>query len=144
MLRLSRSLASLLALGLIVLVLIPAGACTKKTTGEPVPTKEELLAAEQQAEEEEAAAKAAAAAVVPPKVNEEIYIEMRARSVLILQKYQDDPATGEKEVEAMLVKADLTYSDLKEFENRIGPTNLALLDPKIHEKIQKLWNEYQK
>ena len=142
MLRISRSLAPLLVLGLIILILIPAGACKSKSQASE-PTEEELLAAEQAEAEEEEAAKAAAAKVVPPKVNEEIYIEMRARSVLIRQKYIEDFETGEKEVEALLDKNHLTFADIKEFETRVGQTVLDQLERKIQEKMQKLLEEYR-
>jgi len=140
--RISRSLAFVLVLGLIVLVLLPAGACKSKSQA-PGLTEEELLAADQAEAEEEEAAKAAAAKVVPPKVNEEIYIEMRARSVLIRQKYIEEFETGEKEVEALLDKNNLTFSDMKEFETRVGQAVLDQLERKIQEKMQKLLDEYR-
>jgi len=140
--RSSCRLASFLVLGLIVLILFPAGACKSKSRT-PEPTEEELLAAEQAEAEEEEAAKEAAAKVVPPKVNEEIYIEMRARSVLIRQKYIEDFETGEKEVEALLDKNHLTYADIKEFETRVGQTVLDQLERKVQEKMQKLLDEYR-
>jgi len=134
--------ASLLVLGLIALVLVPAVACKSKNPA-PELTEEELLAAEKAEAEEEEAAKAAAAKVAPPKVNEEIYIEMRARSVLIRQKYIEDFETGEKEVEALLDKNHLTFADIKEFETRVGQTVLDQLERKIQEKMQKLLDEYR-
>ena len=130
---------------LVVLILIGllfAGAC--KTKGEAVPSEEDTIAAEEAAAAEaEAAAKEAAVKPAPPKVNEENYVETLARSVLLRQKYIEDATAGEKEVEALYEKAGLTFADIKEYENKIGPSNVALLQPKIQEKIQKLLPEYR-
>jgi hypothetical protein len=135
----NRSIPVLAILGLILI--LSAGAC--RTKGQAVPTEEEVLT-EEEAAAAEAEAKEAAVKPAPPKVTEEIYIEITARSVLIRQKYAEDPAMGEKEVEALLEKTELTLADLKEYENKIGLIKVDLLQSKIQEKIQKLLLEYQK
>jgi uncharacterized membrane protein len=124
----------------LILSLLVTGAC--KTEGEAAPSDEDAIAAEEAAAAE-AAAKEAAAKPAPPKVTEENYIEIIARSVLIRQKHAEDAATGEKEVETLYEKAGLTFADVKEYENKIGPSNVALLQPKIQEKIQKLLPDYR-
>ncbi len=136
------SLPSLLILGLIACLLIPVAGC-KSNPQSAGPTEEELFAAEQAAEEAEEEARAAAAKIVPPKVTEEIYIEMRARTVLLRQKFIEDFETGEKEVEMLLDRNGLTFADMKEFETRVGQPALDQLERKIQEKMQKLLEEYR-
>ena len=135
----NRSIPVVAILGLILI--LSAGAC--RTKGQAVP-EEETATTEEEASAAEAEAKEAAAKPAPPKVTEEKYIEMTARSVLIRQKHAEDPILGEKEIETLLERAELTMADLKEYENKIGLSNVDLLQPKIQEKIQKLLPEYQK
>jgi len=116
-----------------LIAVLAAGAC--KTPGETPPPEEE--AAEEEAEEP------AAPKPAPPKVNEENYVEILARTVLIREKFGEDTAGADKEIEGLYEKMAVTFADIKEFENRIGPAGVDFLQPKIQEKIQKLLHEYR-
>jgi hypothetical protein len=133
-----------LAAGLIGLAFSAAG-CKKK---EAAPTIEELeeakLEAEQTAEEAAAAAEAAAKLKPPPpKINEDVYVEITARSVLIREKYKDDMPQAEKEVEAVYEKFGLSFTEYKEFEKKLTPQRLGELQRKISDFMQKILSEYR-
>ena len=137
-------LVLVLAMGLVGLVFSTAG-CKKK---EAVPTEEELETAKVEAEQaaEEAAAAAEAAAKLkppPPKINEDVYVEITARSVLIREKYKDDMPQAEKEVEAVYEKFGLSFTEYKEFEKKLTPRRLGELQRKISDFMQKILNEYR-
>ena len=137
-------LVFVLAMGVVGLVFSAAG-CKKK---EAAPTLEELEAAklegEQAAEEAAAAAEAAAKLKLPtPKINEDVYVEITARSALIREKYKDDMPQAEKEVEAIYEKFELTFTEYKEFEKKLTPQRLGELQRKISDFMQKILNEYR-
>lgn len=137
-------LVLVLAMGVVGLVFSAAG-CKKK---EAAPTLEELEAAKlegEQAAEEAAAAAEAAAKLKPPtpKINEDIYVEITARSALIREKYKDDMPQAEKEVEAIYEKFGLTFTEYKEFEKKLTPQRLGELQRKISDFMQKILNEYR-
>jgi len=133
-----------LAVGLVGIAFSSA-ACKKK---EAPPTLEELEQAKVEAEDaaEEAAAAAEAEAKLkpaPPKINDDIYVEITARSVLVREKYKDDMPQAEKEVEAVYEKFRLTFAEYKEFEKTLTPQQLGELQRKINDFMQKILNEYR-
>jgi hypothetical protein len=139
-----KTLILALALSLIGLALSASG-CKKK---EAAPTVEELeqtkLEAEQAAEDAAAAAEAAAKLKPPPaKIDENIYVEITARSVLVREKYKDDMPQAEKEVESIYEKFGLTFSEYKEFEKKLTPQRLGELQRKISDFMQKILHEYR-
>jgi hypothetical protein len=109
----------------------------------PFDDTEQAALEEEQAEEEAAAAYAAQKPAPPPKMTEDIYVEITARSVLIRDKYKDDMALAEKEVEAVYEKFGVTFSEYKDFERKLTPQNLSALQTKINDFIQKIVNEYK-
>lgn len=135
-----------LALAIIIIALVfSAAGCKKK---EAAPTLEELeqtkLEAEQAAEEAAAAAEAAAKLKPPPaKINDDVYVEITARSVLTREKYKDDMPQAEKEVEAIYEKFGLNFAEYKEFEKTLTPKKQGELQRKISDFMQKILNEYR-
>ena len=131
-----------LAVGLVGIAFSSA-ACKKK---EAPPTLEELEQAKVEAEDaaEEAAAEAEAKLKpAPPKINDDTYVEITARSVLVREKYKDDMPQAEKEVEAVYEKFRLTFAEYKEFEKTLTPQRLGELQRKINDFMQKILNEYR-
>lgn len=126
-----------------VLILLNAPGC--KTSSDKA-TLEELEQARLEAEQaaEEAANKAAEEKPLPPpKMNEDVYVEITARSVLIRDKYKDDAAQAEKEVEAVHEKFGVTFMEYKDFQDKLTPQRLGELQRKINDFIQKIINEYR-
>ena len=134
------------AIGLVlaaVFILIAAPGCKKSSD---TPTEEDLEKARLDAEQaaEEAAAKAAEEKPLPPpKMNEDVYVEITARSVLIRDKYKDDAEQAEKEVEAVYEKFGVTFKEYKDFQDKLTPQRLGELQRKINDFIQKIVNEYR-
>jgi len=131
-----------LAVGLVGIAFSSA-ACKKK---EAPPTLEELEQSKVEAEDaaEEAAAEAEAKLKpAPPKINDDTYVEITARSVLTREKYKDDLPQAEKEVEAVYEKFGLTFAEYKEFEKTLTPQRLGELQRKINDFMQKILNEYR-
>lgn len=129
-------------IAILAAALILAGACRKGPRGEK-PMTEEEIAAEMAAEEEAKAAAAEAAKPAPPKITDEIYAEIKARTALIGQKYAEDPETGEKEIAALHEKLGITFAEVREFEGKLDPAKAAELRKKIQELMQKLLDEYR-
>jgi hypothetical protein len=126
-----------------VFIFFSAQACKTKSSEMPFDDTEQAALEEEQAEEEAAAAYAAQKPAPPPKMTEDIYVEITARSVLIRDKYKDDMALAEKEVEAVYEKFGVTFSEYKDFERKLTPQNLSALQTKINDFIQKIVNEYK-
>jgi len=102
------------------------------------------LEAEQAAEEAAAAAEAAQKqAAPPPKMNEDVYVQITARSALIRDKFKDDPDQADKEVEALYDKFGVTFNEYKEFQGKLTPQRLGELQTKINDFMQKIVNEYR-
>jgi hypothetical protein len=126
-----------------VLLIVAAPACKKAKEGETLEEAEQAkLDAEQAAE---AAAAEAAAKPVPPasKMNEDVYIEIRARAALIFDKYKDDLELAEKNVDALYEKAQVTLQEFKAFEAKQTMEKRAELEKKVVDFMQKILSEYR-
>lgn len=125
-----------------VLILLNAPGC--KTSSDK-PTLDELEQSRLEAEQaaEEAAKAAEQKPPPPPKMNEDVYVEITARSVLIRDKYKDDTAQAEKEVEAVHEKFGVTFMEYKDFQDKLTPQRLGKLQRKINDFIQKIISEYR-
>lgn len=121
-----------------VLILLSAPGC--KTSSDK-PTLDELE--QSHLEAEEAAKAAEQKPPPPPKMNEDVYVEITARSVLIRDKYKDDSTQAEKEVEAVYEKFGVTFKEYKDFQDKLTPPRLGELQRKINDFIQKIINEYR-
>jgi hypothetical protein len=125
-----------------VLILLNAPGC--KTSSDK-PTLDELEQSRLEAEQaaEEAAKAAEQKPPPPPKMNEDVYVEITARSVLIRDKYKDDSTQAEKEVEAVYEKFGVMFKEYKDFQDKLTPQRLGELQRKINDFIQKIINEYR-
>ena len=125
-----------------VLILLSAPGC--KTSSDK-PTLDELEQSRLEAEQaaEEAAKVAEQKPLPPPKMNEDVYVEITARSVLVRDKYKDDSTQAEKEVEAVHEKFGVTFMEYKDFQDKLTPQRLGELQRKINDFIQKIVNEYR-
>ena len=99
------------------------------------------------ADNAEAAAAIEAEAAKPapkpePKMNETLYIEIAARSVLIRQKFAETPDEAETEIEKVHEKLGVTAAEYKEFLRALGP-KADTLQKQVQEKMQTLENEYK-
>ena len=125
------------------LLIVAAPACKKSKGGE---TAEEAEQAKLEAEQgAEAAAAEAAAKPVPPasKMTEEVYVEIRARSALIFEKYRDDLEQAEKTVEALYEKLLVTLQEFKAWEAKQTPEKRGELEKKVVDFMQKILDEYK-
>ena len=125
-----------------VLILLNAPGC--KTSSDK-PTLDELEQSRLEAEQaaEEAAKAAEQKPLPPPKMNEDVYVEITARSVLIRDKYKDDSTQAEKEIESVYEKFGVTFKEYKDFQDKLTPQRLGELQRKINDFIQKIINEYR-
>jgi hypothetical protein len=136
-----KSISKTMALtGLAVLaisVIVGLAACKNKTSADITAVEEET---QEEAAAEEAAPKPAAPA---PKIDDNKYVEFTARSTLIHQKYADDPAAAEKEIEALNDKFGFVFNDYKEFQAKLTPAKSAELQKRVQEFMQKILHEYR-
>jgi hypothetical protein len=132
---------ALLAVALALL----AGAACKKSTAPMSPA--EKAAAEAKAIIDEAAAAEEEANKPPPKIeskmNDEAYIEIAARFVLLHEKYKEDPETIDLEMEKIYEKFGVAQTEYQEFKKALTPEKDGELMRKIQDKIQTLEREYK-
>lgn len=121
-----------LAFSVLMLLAVLPG-CQKK---ESVPGEDELMA-DPSLEETSAEEKPEPKAPVV-RMNEDLYIEITARSALIRDKHADDPEQAEREIEALYEKAGVTYKEYREFAERLSPLQHNALQKKIVEAMQKI------
>jgi hypothetical protein len=126
-----------------LMILTYAPAC-KKTSSQPTldELEQEQAEAEKQAEEE-AAKQTETKPPPPPRMNDDVYVEITARSALIRDKYKDDPNEAEKEIEAFYEKFGVTFKDYKAFQDKLGPQESAALAKKISDFITRIAQEYR-
>jgi type II secretory pathway component PulM len=127
----------------IVLLVIVAPACKKTKQGE---TPEEAEQARLEAEQAvEAAAVEAASKPVPPppKMNDEVYIDIRARQALIYDKYKDDLDLAQLNVDQVYEKHLVTLQELRDFEAKQTREHRADLEKKVMDYMQKILKEYR-
>lgn len=78
-----------------------------------------------------------------PKMTEEIYIDLTARSALIWDKYKDEPEKAQQEVDNLYLRAGVTWKEYKEFEAKLTPQQREALQKKIMDYMQKILHEYR-
>jgi len=145
MTRLPRPACPALLLAALLLLLGPAGPACK---GGGLTRSADQAAAEQEAIEAEdrAAAEEAAAKPEPkpePKVNEDLYIEISARSVLLREKYAETPDQAEDEIEKACEALGVTLKDYLEYGKSLLPAKKSELQKKVQEKMQVLAPQYR-
>jgi len=122
---------------LAISVIVGLAACKNQTSAD-------ITAVEEQDQEEAAAEEAAPKPATPaPKIDDEKYVEFTARSTLIHQKYADDPAAAEKEIEALNDKFGFVFNDYREFQAKLTPAKSAELQKRVQEFMQKILHEYR-
>jgi len=130
-----------------VLLVVAAPACKKSKPGE---TPEEAEQAKLEADLAAAAAAEAAAAEAaakpvppPPKMNDEVYIDIRARQALIYDKYKDDLDLAQQIVDQVFEKHLVTQQEFKDFEAKQTREHRADLEKKVMDYMQKIMGEYR-
>jgi hypothetical protein len=119
----------------VLLVVLSLPGCSKRSG-----TDEEAAAdAEQPTEETETEAKPAP----PPRMNEDVYIQIKARSALIYEKYKDEPEQAQKEVETVYAKFGVTNDEYKTFVSKLPPLRAAELEKRVMDYMQKVAPEYK-
>lgn len=102
-------------------------------------TEEEAQETEQP--EEEAAETAAKPPA--PKMNDDVYVEIKARSALIYEKFKDDPDQAQKEIEALYEKKGVTFAEYKEFSGKLTFQHSNDLEKRVVDFMQKIAQEYR-
>jgi hypothetical protein len=135
---------ALILIALCAALLIVAAPACKKSKGSETPEAAEQakLDAEQAAD---AAAAEAAAKPVPPasKMNDDVYVEIRARMALIFEKYKDDIPQAEQSMSDLYVKFQVTQEEFKAFEAKQPLDKRADLEKKVVIFMQRILNEYR-
>jgi hypothetical protein len=78
-----------------------------------------------------------------PKITEQIYIEIMARTALIWEKYKDAPADAERAVETVYEKFNIVHTEFRDYQQKLAPAKAAELQKNIQEFIQKIASEYR-
>jgi hypothetical protein len=78
-----------------------------------------------------------------PKITEQIYIEILARSALIWEKFKDSASDAEKAVEAVYEKFNINHAEFREYQQKIPPAKAAELQKSVQELMQKFAPEYR-
>jgi len=73
-----------------------------------------------------------------PRMTEELYIDLTARSALIWDKYRDEPEKAQQEVDDLYFRAGVTWKEYKEFEAKLTPQQRDALQKKILDYMQKI------
>lgn len=120
---------------LLVSFLLATSGCRKGSTSEDELQAEEAVEEQQP---EETAPKPA-----PPRINEDAYVEISARSALIFEKYKEDMEQGQREVEAVYEKFGVTLKEFRDFEARLTPEKSNELQKRVQDFIQKIAGEYR-
>ncbi len=141
----ARRLAGLFA-SLLILALLLSGPACKGKAGLSDPADKAL--AEIESNLEEAAAEAEAEANKPqpkpePRMNDEIYVEIAARTILIGEKYAEDPDRIEPEIEKVYEKLGVTAAEYQDYRKALAPAKSSELQKKVQEKMQTLAHEYR-
>ncbi len=116
-----------------LLVAIAFVSCRK--TENPSPDEalsEDAAAEEEKAEEEKPAPKP------EPKVTDDLYVEITARSIIIRDKSADDPDQAEADIEKLYEQYRVTAADVRAFGQALAPPRSGEIQRKIQEKLQDL------
>lgn len=119
----------------LVSFLFTTAGCRKGSTSEDELQAEEVVVEQQP---EEAAPKPA-----PPRMNEDVYVEISARSALIFEKYKEDMEQAQREVETVYEKFGVTLKEFRDFEARLTPEKSNELQKRVQDFIQKIAGEYR-
>jgi hypothetical protein len=139
----NRTAVSLLLLAA-ALAFLAGPACKKSaaplTSTEKAAAEAKAIVDEAAASEEEAAKPAPKPA---PKMTDALYVEISARSVLIHEKFKDEPEKIEPEMEKVYEKLEVTAAEFEEFKKALTPEKADELTRKVQDKIQALEREYK-
>lgn len=78
-----------------------------------------------------------------PKMTQQLYIDLTARSALIWDKYKEEPEKAQQEVDNLYFKAGVTWKEYKEFESKLTPQQREALQKKIMDYMQKIIQDYR-
>jgi hypothetical protein len=125
------------------LLLFASPGCKK--SGETAARSDEVaqLEAEQQAAEQAAAEAAAKPAAPVSRMNDDLYIEITARSALIQDKYKENLDQAQKEVDALYDKFGVTIKEYDDFRAKQTPKHRGELEKKVVDFMQKVASEYK-
>ena len=126
-----------------LVLVVAAPACKKSKSGEsPEEAEQAKLDSEVSAE---AAAAEAAAKPVPPasRMSEDVYVEIRARTALIFEKYKDDMVQAEQTVGELYEKHLVTQQEFKDWEAKQTMEKRSALEKKVMDFMQKILGEYR-
>jgi hypothetical protein len=126
-----------------VLLVIAAPACKKTKPGETPEEAEQARLDAEQATEAAAGEAAAKPVPPPPKMNDEVYIDIRARQALIYEKFKDEPGLAQQAVDQLFEKHLVTQQEFKDFEAKQTREHRADLEKKVMEYMQKIMGEYR-
>lgn len=127
----------------IALIFVAAPGCKKKGNEVTLDDLEQEQAQAEKDAEEEAAKKAQTKPAPAPRVNDDVYVEITARSALIRDKYKDDPNQAEKDIEALYEKFGVTFTEYKAFQDKLDPQKAGELARKTSDFMTKIANEYR-
>jgi hypothetical protein len=126
------------------LALLAGNSCKKSAA--PLTSTDKAAAEAKAIVDEAAAAEEEAAKPAPkpaPKMTDAFYIEISARSVLIHEKFKDEPEKIEPEMERVYEKLGVTLAEYDEFKKALTPEKADELTRKVQDKIQALEREYK-
>jgi hypothetical protein len=126
-----------------LVLVVAAPACKSSKRGEsPEEAEQAKLDSEVSAE---AAAAEAAAKPVPPasRMSEDVYVEIRARTALIFEKYKDDMVLAEQTVGELYEKFLVTQQEFKTWEAKQTMEKRSALEKKVMDFMQKILGEYR-
>jgi hypothetical protein len=78
-----------------------------------------------------------------PRMNEDVYVQIKARSALIYEKYKEEPEQAQKEIEALYAKFGVTNEEYKTFVSKLSPLRIGELEKKVMDYMQKVAPEYR-
>jgi type II secretory pathway component PulM len=138
-----RKTAVLLVILCVVLLVVASPACKKTKSGETTDEAEQAKLEAEQAAEAAAAEAAAKPVPAPARMNDDVYIEIRARQALIYDKYKDDPALAQQALDQVFEKHLVTLQEFRDFEAKQSREHRADLEKKVMDYMQKIMGEYR-
>lgn len=79
----------------------------------------------------------------PPKITEDVYIEIAARSALIFDKYKDDLDEAHRQVDIVYQKFGITFIEYDQYRKSLTPEKKRQVEKRVQEFIQKVYKEYE-
>ncbi len=137
--------ATVLILLLAAALALLAGTACRKTAA-PISPADRAAAEAKAIQDEAAAAEEEADKPAPkpePKMNDDLYIEITARFVLLQEKYKDEPEKADPEMDKVYEKLGVSPAEYREFKKALTPEKKDELTRKVQDKMQVLEREYK-